>query len=416
MHVWLSEPGEPLPIRQGQRLLRYGELSKYLASVGHRVTWWACDFDHREKTYVGAPGASCLCDGVDIRLVHGPGYRRNVGLARLVHISAHARNLRKAIAGQLAPDIIVSAMPTTEASEVMLEFARANSVPVVVDIRDEWPEDYVRWLPGNLQSLGRFVLQPKFRQLQRVCAGATALFGVTERQLDYGLMHGGRQQMADDAVFYTGARVASLPVDRLTQLAARWRSELPEDRFICLFAGTMSPSRPLTPIIDAAVRLSQRVPILLVVAGNGDAEIEYRRVAAGHPAVRFVGWVDKDHLAALMHMSEVLLAPYDPRFGFSMPTKMFDYMAAGRPIVTSCPGEARLLVEKFGFGINYEFDDSGAVEAALHRLYVDSNGRKTMGMAARRLFDDMFDLDAIVRKYSAKLQALVDHHSNGRSK
>jgi glycosyltransferase involved in cell wall biosynthesis len=412
VHVWLSEPGEPLPIREGQRLLRYGELSRHLVAAGHKVTWWACDFAHRDKSHIGEPGASHICNGVDIRLVHGPGYRRNVGLARLRHISAHARNLKKAIAGQLPPDIIVSGMPTMEASEVMVEFGRANSVPVVVDIRDEWPEDYIRWLPRGLRALGRVVLQPKFRQLERVCAGATALFGVTERQLHYGLAHGHRQRGEEDAVFYTGARVAALAPDRLLQLVAHWRAQdLAEDRFICLFAGTMSPSRPLGPIIEAAKRLAERSPILLVIAGNGDAEGEYRRLAAGHPAVRFVGWIDQESLAALMELSDVLMAPYDPGFGFSMPTKMFDYMAAGRPIVTSCPGEAHSLIEKFRFGVNYIFNDSRTVETALQELYSDGDRRRTMGAAARRLFDDQFNLDAIVRNYTKKLQAIADLHS-----
>ena len=416
MRVWISDSGEPLPFQPGERLLRYGELSRYLAANGHQVTWWATDFAHRAKTYIGKAGTSIDWNGVDIRLVHGSGYRRNVGIGRLVHIAVHARNLQKAIVALEPPDIIVSGMPTTEASEVLVNYGQKHDVPVVVDIRDEWPEDYVRWLPRPLRPLGRLVLRPKFNQLERVCSGASAIFGVTEQQLNYGLSHGHRTKASSDAVIYTGARAPLLDGQRASKLADEWRARgVDAGKFVCVYAGTMSPSRPLGPVIDAAIRLSAQIPIMLVIAGNGDAERDCRRRADGHPAIHFVGWVGQEPMNVLLELADVLVAPYDPRFSFSMPTKMFDYMAAGKPIVSSCPGEARALIEAFGIGLNYTFDDSASVQQALAELYANPARRRAMGLAARRLFDDQFSLDSIVQIYTKRLQTIVALHAARRS-
>ena len=74
------------------------------------------------------------------------------------------RNLREAIAKRPPPDVIVSGMPMIEATDVLTHYAQRHGVPVVVDIRDEWPEDYVRWLPSPLRVLGRLALTPKFHR------------------------------------------------------------------------------------------------------------------------------------------------------------------------------------------------------------------------------------------------------------
>jgi glycosyltransferase involved in cell wall biosynthesis len=113
----------------------------------------------------------------------------------------------------------------------------------------------------------------------------------------------------------------------------------------------------------------------------------------------------------LFDLADVLIAPYHPAFGFSMPTKIFDYMAAGRPIISSCPGEARLLIDRFKFGINYSFDKSASVEEALGHLYANEGQRTAMGLAARRLFEEEFNLDSIVRNYTSRLQSIIDRQT-----
>jgi glycosyltransferase involved in cell wall biosynthesis len=407
MQVWISGEGEPLPFPAGDRVLRYGELSRSLAAAGHRVTWWGSDFSHHEKSYIGEPGSRVLWNGVDIELIHGSAYRRNVSLARLRYLAVHARNLERTIAQREPPHVIVAGMPSIESCEVLVSYGKRHNVPVIVDIHDEWPEDYVRWLPRPLRPFGRLVLVPKFRQLQRACRGATAIFGVTGQQLHYGLRHAGRGRAPMDAVFYIGAPAPT--AEPAAKLESDWRSRGVSDaKFTCIFAGTLARSRPLAPVIDAVIRLSGQIPISLIVAGSGEAESAYRRQAGGHPAIRFVGWIDHASLTVLLAMADVLLAPYDPSWGFSMPTKIFDYMAAGRPILSSCPGETWALIEEFGFGCNYRFDSTRSVETALKGMFADPARRKEMGRIARRLFEQRFDLSLIVERYSAQLKRIVE--------
>lgn len=405
MRIWFVELGEPLPFQTGQRLLRYGELTKVLANRGHEVTWWACDFSHQTREYIGAPNARVEWDGISVVLVHGTGYFRNTGVGRLRHVAVHASNLARLIEGESRPDIIITAMPTIEASLVASRYARTHDVPLIVDVRDEWPEDYVRWLPRFLQPLGRLALAPKFGDLRRVCRSAISLSAVTERQLSYGLSFAGRDRQVGDAVFPTGARRTPFDSDRIAERVAVWRARglLPDD-FVCVFTGTMSASRRLDAILEAVRSLSTRLPIRLVLAGKGDRERQYKAEAAGAPNIIFAGWIDALEMAALNEIADVLLAPYSPDFGFSLPTKIFDYLAAGRPLLSSCPGEAALLLAKERFGMQFSIDDAEGVAQALVYLHDNPAERAQMGARARALFEREFALENILERYANHIE------------
>ena len=52
MKISIVEIGEPLPLEENVRLLRYGNFCRYLASKGHEVTWWTSSFSHMPKKHL----------------------------------------------------------------------------------------------------------------------------------------------------------------------------------------------------------------------------------------------------------------------------------------------------------------------------------------------------------------------------
>jgi glycosyltransferase involved in cell wall biosynthesis len=408
MHVWFVVQGEPLPFQQGMRLLRYGELTRVMARRGHQVTWWANDFSHSPRGYIGEPNARVKHDGIELVLVHGSGYARNISFARFKHVAVHGKNLARLTADAPPPDIIVCAMPTIEAAEVMAHYGQIHATPVIIDNRDEWPEDYVRAVPKPLRPLARLVLRPRFQSLRRACSAATALCAVTEAQLAYGLRHAGRLRQADDRVFYSGARITPPPRPLVEAEIAKWRGMgIQDSDFTCVFIGSMSPLRPLSAIIEVVKRLSEQIPIKLVLAGKGDREAVYRRQAAGHPNILLPGWINTVQMTALSEIAGVMLAPYKSGHGFSMPVKIFDYLAAGRPLLSSCLGEAERLIRDQRVGLQIDAEDGASIEDALLQLYCDPVRRREMGAKARSLFEENFTMEGIMERYADHIEQLA---------
>ena len=176
MRLWLITFGEPIPEvdAAGDRQLRTGIVARMAAARGHQVTWWTSTFDHaRKRQRVDRDTDLSLGPGLCIRMLHAPGYQRNVSVSRLWNHRAISRAFRRLAPGGLPPDVIVCSMPTLEVSVAAVEYGRERGVPVVLDVRDMWPDIFLDLVPRWARSPGRLLLAPYFHMAQRSCRMAS---------------------------------------------------------------------------------------------------------------------------------------------------------------------------------------------------------------------------------------------------
>ena len=275
MKIWFTEIGEPLPIEDNVRLLRYGILTKALSLQGHEVVWWTSSFSHAVKKNVYHEDGDLLIDGVTLRLIKGPGYRRNVSLQRVFHQKHFARAfLDKAVKYPL-PDIIITPVPTLETAAAVVRFARTHHVPVLVDIRDEWPDEFVNMAPGSLRWLMKLLLYGLFKRMSFICWNATGIIAMSHRQLQYGLAFAKRSPGNQDGVFPHGYTTQKLDERKLTEAKHWWKKQgVAEGVFVCCFFGTIGRFFNLETVIKAAGILSREFKIQFVLCGDGSS-LEY---------------------------------------------------------------------------------------------------------------------------------------------
>jgi hypothetical protein len=165
MLFWVVEAGEPLPVDSGERPLRCGMLCERLVAAGHQVLWWASTFDHARKRHrFDQPVTLSAKPGLTLRLLHGAAYRRNLSLRRLLHNRQIAAEFaRDNLHCQPRPDLIFCCMPTPELAEKSVEFGCTHHIPVVIDIRDLWPDSYLSFAPWPFKTMGRLALRSEFR-------------------------------------------------------------------------------------------------------------------------------------------------------------------------------------------------------------------------------------------------------------
>ena len=155
MNVWLVVISEPLPSDAGAtRLLRMGQLRECLLSRGHTVTFWTSTFDHVSKTHraketrVDKQGAG----SVEV-LLHGRAYKKHVSISRIINHIQVARAFSKKSCALSAPDVILVSFPSLELALSVVNFGRNMNIPVVVDIRDLWPDIFFDLAPESLRWL-----------------------------------------------------------------------------------------------------------------------------------------------------------------------------------------------------------------------------------------------------------------------
>src|SRR5204863_5451667 len=79
------------------------------------------------------------------------------------------------------PDVILCSYPTIELCDAAVSYGRFHGVPVVLDIRDLWPDIFLNLVPRALKGFARVALAGMFKASRRACGDATAIVGITEQ-------------------------------------------------------------------------------------------------------------------------------------------------------------------------------------------------------------------------------------------
>lgn len=395
MVVWLVTVGEPLPIDAGTpRLLRAGILADLLAEKGHVVHWWSSSFDHQLKKQRSQGYERVMYrSNATLHLLPGRSYAKNVSLARVRNHrdNAAAFTLHAAQCDE-RPDVILCSYPTAELCEAAIAYGAARSIPVVVDVRDLWPDIFEELLPQLLRPLARPLLLPMRRLSRRVFERATAITGVTAEFVAWGVQRGQRPPSEEDCAFAM-AYVERPPAPAALALArARWREMgVAETDLNFVFFGTIGRQFDLSTVIAAAREISDR-RVRFVICGIGDRLDTYRAQAAGCDKIIFPGWIDSAMIRSLMSMSVAGLAPYhlSDNFNSNIPNKIIEYLAGSLPIVTTLSGvpEAMLLAHDCGLG--YGHKNVSELRDAVNLLVTDPARQRNMAANAFALYQERF--------------------------
>lgn len=412
MHVWLVTIGEPLPIDRGNdRLLRTGLLAGLLAAKGHHATWWTSTFDHIRKTHrVRSDGSVSVNERLTIRLLHSVGYRKNVSAARVVDHWGLARKFAKLSRAEAKPDIVLCSLPPLELSLVATRYGKERAVPVVLDIRDLWPDTFLELFPGWGRGLARAGLIPMFAAVRSACAGATAITGVTPAFVRWGLTYANRAPTPLDQDFPPGYQAVQPAQNELEAARERWReySVDPQQFNICFF-GAISRQFELDTVLEAARKLDgPRSSFRFFLCGDGDRLEYYRQKARDCKNVVFPGWVNRAEIWSLMRMSSVGLAPYlsSSSFAMSIPNKPVEYLSAGLPIVSSLQGVLKELLATHGCGLTYANGNSEELSALLRQLHSTPAALQTMSENASKVYEAKFVAEKVYSRMTDYLESV----------
>jgi glycosyltransferase involved in cell wall biosynthesis len=396
-HYFAPEPAAPAA--------RVHELSRAWVRAGHRVSVVTTFPNHPlgriPSEYRGRWWSTESLDGIRVLrcwlyAVPNRGVRRR----GLDHLSFMVSALIFGLPRLGAIDVVIASSPTLFSAFSAWLIARAKRVPFVLEVRDLWPEaivDLGLMRPGlavrMLERLARFL----YRQAARVVVVTDAF---AERLAATGVPR---------------AKIAVIPNGADTHLFSPHADGRPtrqaldlDGRFVVAYVGSHGLSHGLGAVLDAA---AEQPEVAFVLVGDGadrdrllsERDRRHLRNVLMQPSV------PKEQVPGLYAAADACLVPLRdvPLFKTFVPSKLFEVLAAGRPVIGAVRGEARDILRRSGAALLVDPERGDQLAQAVGQLRADPVLRAELGRRGRAFAEQHYDRDALAQRYLALLEDVV---------
>lgn len=397
MKIWIVSEGEPLPIDGTDvRLRRMGQLSKKMVENGHEVHWFSSTYHHYKKVERYSKDTDLeYIDNFYFHLIKGVSYKRNVSIERIIHHKKISKSFLRISKNISKPDVIISTMAPLELSEAATKYGEANDVPVVVDIRDLWPEIYREVVPKwSIPFINPYITYNQWK-LKKTLNKATNITAVTKGFLNYGISVAERNLHKNDKVFHTSYKVTNYANLKFSE---EWASyNIKSEDFIVTFIGNFGKQFVIEPIFEAAKHLAKYKNIKFVLCGVGEDFNTFDAKKTNN--IIMPGWIEGRQIRALLEQTNIGIAPYkkSDNFELNAPNKFGEYLSARLPILVSIDGVMNEFLNKYCAGEKY---NSGLdLAQKIENLYLNPEITAKLSQGAYKLYEDHFNSDTVYTEF-----------------
>jgi glycosyltransferase involved in cell wall biosynthesis len=307
---------------------------------------------------------------------------------------------------QLQPAVVIATEPDSWLVAVLA--ARTTGSRVIEDLREVY-EARVGALPRTIQGVARTLL----RQLEWWMSSRTDE-----------VIHVSPERQQRFAHLATPGHVVTYYPDLRDE---RWKvapSSAPIDAFVLVHAGSLRHLYGGDVLLRAVARAREAVPTLVLrVLGGRAGEFEEEVLLdelLRMGAVQFLPPVPPEEVPALLrgaHVGVNLVLPVDDLHYLAQPRKLYEYFAAGLPVIVSDVPTLRRVVRQHDCGLVLDAYDVAGFADAIVCLARDQQLRERMGLNARRATELEFNWETQERLYhtivSDALQRWTSHRKTG---
>jgi len=389
---------------------RHHEFARQLARRGHSVTIIASQVSYLTGRIVGDGGwITREVDDIGVEILRCRSYsgwhrsflHRMMSFLSFMVVSFWAGLRIEDV------DLVWGTTPPIFQAVTARWIARLKRKPFLLEVRDLWPSFAVA--VGVLTNpllirLSEWLERGLYRRADRVVINSPGFF-------EHVHLRGARQvEVVPNGV--------DLTMFGKTEKDQSLRRELGlAEGFLVLYAGAHGMSNDLETVLKAAELLQSEEDIHFVFLGDGKEKTNLMALAQQMKLrnLHFLPSIPKDQIASTLVQADVglaILLAVDA-YKTTYPNKVFDYMAAGLPVVLAIDGVIRQVVEDAGAGLFTQPGDPEALAEAVKRLAADPVLVDQLGQAGKRCVEGDFDRERLAAKMALIMETMA---ANGKGR
>ncbi|UJB67899.1 glycosyltransferase family 4 protein [Acaryochloris sp. 'Moss Beach'] len=189
------------------------------------------------------------------------------------------------------------------------------------------------------------------------------------------------------------------------------------DNFVVLYAGNMGRTHDLEILLAAAEVLAIKQPqirFLLIGAGARQLEVETTVQQKHLDNVTVMSYLPNDQKNVVLNSCDVGIISFLPGMtGVSVPSRMYNQMAAGKPLIAIADNESELaqVIQEEGIGWLVSPQDDDQLVKLLTQIMNDSELCNDMGHKAAQAVLCKYQLKHAVSKYQSLFRELIPHNN-----
>jgi len=404
MKVWLFQTGEPIHTDEGNyRPMRAINLSNALIERGHQVVLWTSSFFHTEKKHRSKKFKSIVVnENLTIKLIPSSGYKRNIGLGRIIDHIHLSFNIYNRINKETSfPDVAFVGYPPIETSYRLIKWLNRNKIPSIIDVKDLWPEMFIDKIPAILKPIAKLLLYPFYFMGRSAIKNSTGVTSMADGFLNWTIQFSGKKNNQFNGVFPLTSEIGQVSEEELSN-AKSWCDKNGiidnENFFRICFIGSFMSVFDFKPIKDCALKAQdEKIPLQFVLCGDGDYLEEVKLLMKDLNNIIFPGWVDRSKIKIISQRSNVAIAPYlnIDNFKNNLPNKIIDSLSLGLPILSPLEGEVKKLINENKVGLSYDKTDNNNLYCCINQMISNKDMLNTFSENSLKIYKKNFHFKTV---------------------
>jgi glycosyltransferase involved in cell wall biosynthesis len=395
------------PPETGAAQNRLSDLAKRLTKAGHRVTVLTAVPSYPEgKIYDGYRGRLIMTEvEAGIRLVRTWAYvtkRKSFAQRILNYLSFAALSFIVGWVTTKNVDVVVVESPPLFLGFSGYMLSRFKRAKFVLNVSDLWPESAVALNVLRNRRLIRWATRAE----EWLYSQANLVTGQTQ-----GIVDSIRKRCTNTPVYLLTNGVAPEFLEQVDQVRSS-RMRLREKfgfgrKFIVAYTGVHGLAQGLDTLLSSADLLRGHREIQFCFFGDGPEKPRLRSIAAerGLENVQFYSPLPASQMVELLAAVDVCVVPLkrNDLFKGALPSKLFEALGAGVPVLVGLDGEAKELIEKSQSGLPVEPENPEDMAQKTFRLYQDAELCRQLGESGRAYVSKHYNRKEIAERFERLL-------------